>query len=189
MQVFRAVVAAHVEVVGELLDDVADARDRCVGNERLASARLLAGAAAGLAATPDAAPWTGEIKLKGTATVNGQKVTREARAGCVVWPVQPQQNITAISRPCASLALAVRGKAPFSLRPAIDKPTVAQGDRAVVKVQVERHWPDVKNPIQVQVMQSPQSQGPPGTVSRAQAQRVSSRSRSAPRPGVIGHSA
>jgi hypothetical protein len=55
--------------------------------------------------------------------------------------------------------LSVRGKAPFTLTPTLDKNEVLQGDKAVLKVKVNRLWPDLKGPLQVQVMQSPQQQG------------------------------
>jgi hypothetical protein len=112
-----------------------------------------------LRAAPGAAPWSGEIKVKGTATVNGVKVVREARSGCIVWPVQQGTNAPTVSRLDRALMLGVRGKAPFALSTALDKVEVRQGERAVLKVKQERFWPDLKGPLQVQIMQSPQQQG------------------------------
>jgi hypothetical protein len=94
--------------------------------------------------------WTGEIKIKGTATIKGQPVTREARAGSITWPVQPQQNIAAVSRLDRGMFLAVRDKAPYSLTATIDKATLSQGDKATIAVKLARHWPDFKTPLQVQ---------------------------------------
>ena len=102
-----------------------------------------------LSAADAAAAWTGEIKIKGTATIAGQKVTREARAGGIVWPVQPQQNIVPISRLERQSFLAVRDKAPFTLTATIDKPSIAQGDKAVVAVKLNRILPDFKTPLSV----------------------------------------
>ncbi len=61
-----------------------------------------------VSAAPSAAAWTGEIKVVGTAVIEGKKVVREARSGSVVWPVPPNQNIPTISRADHSLMLAVR---------------------------------------------------------------------------------
>jgi hypothetical protein len=110
-------------------------------------------------APPDAPEWAGEIKIKGTATINGAKVVQEARAGGILWPVPPNNNIATLSRLERSLWLAVAGKAPFTLTPALDKPQVTQGDKAVVSVKVARLWPEIKNAMQVSVMQSQNRQG------------------------------
>ncbi len=106
-----------------------------------------------------AAEWTGEIKIKGTATIKGNKVVQEARAGGIVWPVQPNSNTATVSRLDRSLWLAVRGKAPFTLTPALDKVQVTQGDKAVATVRIARLWPEIKAPVQVSVMQSQNRQG------------------------------
>jgi hypothetical protein len=103
-------------------------------------------------ATVDTGPpdWTGEIKIKGTATIKGRPVTREARAASITWPVQPQQNIPAISRLDRGLFLAVRDQAPYNLTATIDKATLSQGEKATIAVKLARHWPDFKTPLQVQ---------------------------------------
>jgi hypothetical protein len=105
-----------------------------------------------LNAAADAAPWAGEIKIKGTAVVNGQTLVREARAGGITWPVQPQQNIPTISRLDRALVLAVRDKAPFALTAAVDKATLPQGDKATVTVKLARLWPDFKQPLTATLM-------------------------------------
>ncbi len=110
-------------------------------------------------AAASAADWAGEIKIKGTATVDGVQVVREARAGAIVWPVPPNNNIATLSRLERSVYLAVAGKAPFTLTPTIDKAEVKPGDKATIKVKVARLWPEVKNPIQVGVIQSQFRQG------------------------------
>src|SRR5262249_862317 len=38
-----------------------------------------------LSAAPDAPPWSGEIRVKGTAQINGQAVVREARPASITW--------------------------------------------------------------------------------------------------------
>ncbi|MFO0928187.1 MAG: PPC domain-containing protein [Gemmataceae bacterium] len=112
-----------------------------------------------LSAQPGAAAWAGEVRVKGTATVNGTKVVREARPAGVVWPVQPGQNTPTLSRLDRSLWLAVRGKAPFTLTPSIDKPELLQGDKATLKLVASRLLPEMKNPIQVSLMQSQNRSG------------------------------
>jgi hypothetical protein len=108
-----------------------------------------------LTAAADAVPFTGELKVTGTATIKGQKVVREARPASITWPVQPQQNIPAISRLDRNVMLAVRDKAPYSLAATIDKPAVQQGDKATITVKLTRVWPDVKGPMQVLAIDLP----------------------------------
>ncbi len=105
-----------------------------------------------LTAAADAAPWAGEIKVKGTAVVNGQTLVREARAGGITWPVQPQQNIPTISRLDHALVLSVRAKAPFALTATIDKATLVQGSKGTLSVKVARLWPDFKQPLSATLM-------------------------------------
>jgi hypothetical protein len=112
-----------------------------------------------LSGAPSAAAWTGEIKVKGTATAGGKAVVVEARSGSIVWPVPPQQNITTVSRLDRNLWLAVRGKAPYLLTANIDKATVFQGDKATIKVKLDRLWPEFKSPLTIQSMQTNINQG------------------------------
>jgi hypothetical protein len=111
-----------------------------------------------VSAAPGTAAWTGPITIKGTATIKGQKVVREARSATIVWPIQPQQNIPPLCRIDRSVVLAVRGQAPYSATPSLDKASVVQGDKATLKVKVARLWPDFKNPLTVQAMINPQRQ-------------------------------
>ncbi|MBL8792441.1 MAG: hypothetical protein JNM56_00910 [Planctomycetia bacterium] len=108
-----------------------------------------------LSAAPDAQPWVGEIKVKGTATINGQPVVREARAASVTWPGQAQQaNLPVVARMDRGVVLAVRDKGPFNLTASVEKPMVMQGDKLSVPLKLERHWADFKQPLQV-VLASP----------------------------------
>lgn len=103
-----------------------------------------------LGATADAAPWTGDIKVKGTATVNGQPLEREARAATITWAGNPQQpNLATMSRLDRSVVLAVRGKAPFVLTPTTETFTAKPGDKVTVPVKIERLDPEFKGPINV----------------------------------------
>src|SRR5262249_15525637 len=66
---------------------------------------------------------------------------------------------TTFSRLERATYLAVRGKPTFTLAPSIDKATVAQGDKATIKVKVARPWADLKGPIQVGINQQQGVQG------------------------------
>jgi hypothetical protein len=108
-----------------------------------------------VSAAADAPAWTGEIKVKGTATNKGQPLVREARAGSITWPVPPMQNIPTISRLDRNIVLGVRDKAPWTITATIDKPALVQGEKGNLDVKVARLSPDFKNPIQVQALDLP----------------------------------
>ena len=126
-----------------------------------------------LNASADAAAFTGDIQVKGTALIGGQPVTREARAGGVVWPSpQPNQPMPLAGRLERSVVLAVRpDKAAWTVTPAIDKAVLTQGDpnkgptTATITVKQARQWPDLKQPIAVQAMAAelPGRQNQPGS--------------------------
>jgi hypothetical protein len=101
-----------------------------------------------LSASPNAPSWTGEIRVKGTAVINGQTVVREARPATITWPVQPQQGIPAISRLDRNLVLAVRDKAPFDIALSAAKTTVLQDSKIKATLKLTRHWPDFKGQVQ-----------------------------------------
>jgi hypothetical protein len=100
-----------------------------------------------LSAAADAPEFNGEFRVKGTAVVKGQPVTREARPASITWPVPPQQNIPTLTRLDRGLALSVREKAPFNVALTLDKPAVVQGDKANLTVKLTRLWPDFKQPL------------------------------------------
>ena len=105
-----------------------------------------------VSAAPDAAPWTGEIKVKGTATINGQPVVREARSASITWAGSPRRRTRTF--PCStridrSLVLAVRDKAPFVLTVGQEKVAAPAGDKITLPLKVQRLWPDVKAPVAV----------------------------------------
>ncbi len=105
-----------------------------------------------LSADAKAAAWTGAIKIKGSASINGKQVVREARSASIVWPVPPGQNLPAISRLDHSLMLAVRPGAPYSLTATLDKPALVQGEKGALKVKLTRISPDFKTPLTVQAI-------------------------------------
>jgi hypothetical protein len=112
-----------------------------------------------ISADKDAAVWTGPIVVKGTATINGKPVVREARAATITWPTPQQQNIAAISRLDRQLVLAVREHAPFNLTTGIDKATASAGDKVTIPVKLQRLAADFKLPVQVTVVNAPGEQG------------------------------
>lgn len=112
-----------------------------------------------VSAADNAAPWTGEIKVQGKASINGQEVVREARSASIVWGIpnlQPNQNVAMLARLDRGVVLAVREKAPFALNAKDDEPLTAQlGTKIKVPVKFLRHWPDAKVPINVVVANLP----------------------------------
>jgi hypothetical protein len=110
-----------------------------------------------LTAAPDARPWAGAIRVKGTARIDGREVEREARAASVTWPTP--QNVPPVSRLDHELVLAVRDEAPYVLTAGVEKLTVKQGERVEVPVTVKRLWPDFKGSVQVSALNLPSAQG------------------------------
>src|SRR5262249_61466581 len=105
-----------------------------------------------LTAAPAAAHWPGALKLTGTATINGQKVTREIRAATITWPVQ--QIAPTITRLDREIVLAVRDKPPFTLVATVGKVTAKQGDRITVPIKLERQ-PKFTTPITITAVALP----------------------------------
>jgi hypothetical protein len=106
-----------------------------------------------LAAENNAPPWTGFIKVKGTANVDGKPVVREARPATITWPAP--QNIAAISRLDQSLVLAVRDQPPFTLNAGVEQVTAKPGEKVTVPVKVARLQPDFKTPVQLTALGFP----------------------------------
>jgi hypothetical protein len=106
-----------------------------------------------LTAAADAPPWTGNITVRGTATINGAEVVREARPATITWPgPQQQQNIALISRLDRSLLLAVREKAPYMLTAGVEELGVTPSQRLTIPLKIARHWPDFKANVQVTLL-------------------------------------
>jgi hypothetical protein len=111
-------------------------------------------------AAADAAPTVAALTVKGTATVNGKPVLREARPATITWSVQPGQNIPTITRLDRQLICAVRDKAPFRLSVKQTELAVKQGDKGTINFQVARLWPDFKGAVQVGPSPGPQQNQP-----------------------------
>jgi hypothetical protein len=60
-----------------------------------------------LAAREDASPWCGALRVIGTAQVEDRQVTREARAGVVVWGTDNRQQDVPTFRTASEMVLAV----------------------------------------------------------------------------------
>lgn len=135
-----------------------------------------------LAAAPGAAVFNGPVKIKGTATINGKPVVREARSATITWATQQQQNTPTITRLDGALMLAVRPENFFrvtaepqnafiKMGEKLPQPLVIkQGDKLTVPFKVNRISPDVKVPITLQqkaTTQNPQQM--PLTVNNGQA--------------------
>src|SRR5207247_8189842 len=82
-----------------------------------------------LSVAGNAVPFSGTIKVKATAKINGQSVTREVRSATITWPVQPGQNTPTISRLDESLVLSVRDKAPFRIDLQPEKAFIKKEDK------------------------------------------------------------
>ena len=96
-------------------------------------------------ADADAPEWTGTVKLIATGKRGDEVLRREVRPYCRVWTSTEMNS----SRPTRELALAIRESAPFSLRFGVERLEIEAGTKAEVKLQLERHWPDFKNAVNV----------------------------------------
>jgi len=100
-------------------------------------------------AADNAAPFTGIVKVKGTAIINGQKVIREARSASVVAATPAQQNIPTATRMDRGVVLAVRSKAPGKVVVEKDKIAISLGDKLEVPIKLIRHDPNFKANFQI----------------------------------------
>lgn len=94
-------------------------------------------------------------RVVGTAQINGKTITREAIPISLTWPVQPNNNILAITRLERGVPAHIQDKAKFNLQASIDKAKIVVGDKGTIKVLVVRKDPEMKNPIQIQPMDMP----------------------------------
>jgi hypothetical protein len=102
-------------------------------------------------ATPDAAEWTGTIKLKAKATVNGKEIVRDVRSCQRRWPIANNNT----SRACRDICLAVRGQAPYAVKFPPESTTVMAGGNVEVKAGIQRIWPDFKGTVQLKGLNLP----------------------------------
>lgn len=102
-------------------------------------------------AAPDAAEWSGSIRLKAWALLGDKRVEREVRCAQRRWAIA---NINT-SRVCREICLAVRSQAPFGLKTQAEASTVAAGTTFEARVAVQRHWPDFKGKVQLNGLNLP----------------------------------
>jgi hypothetical protein len=102
-----------------------------------------------LAAADNAPPFTGTVKVVGTAVIGGQKVVHEARPATITWPIPVQQNIRTVTRLDQNLLLAVRDKIPGKLTATSDKVVVSMGDKVNIPLKLARVSPEFKAQFQV----------------------------------------
>src|ERR1019366_7206071 len=93
----------------------------------------------------DAPEWSGAVKLKAWAMIDGKKLEREVR------PVQRRYPVANINTSVMlrEICLAVRGQAPYGIRLPEKSLSVAAGTTLEATVSVVRHWPDFKGKVQL----------------------------------------
>ena len=96
-------------------------------------------------AAPDAPEWTGAIKLKAWALIDGKKIERDVR------PVQRRYPIANINTSVMlrEICLAVRDKAPYAVQLPTEKSSVTAGATLDATAKVTRNWPDFKGNVQL----------------------------------------
>jgi hypothetical protein len=97
-------------------------------------------------AAPDAPEWTGSIRLKAWAMIDGKRVERAVGVARRRWGESNPNNASRAER---EFCLAVRDRAPFGLRSPAETLTVAAGTALETKITARRSWPDFKDPIQL----------------------------------------
>jgi hypothetical protein len=135
-----------------------------------------------LSAAASAARFNGPFTVKGTATISGKPVVREARSATIAWGVQPMQNIPTVTRLDSGLVLAVRDKAFFKVTAEPENAFKAkageklpqplmmkQGEKLTVPFKVARPAPEAKVAITLRQISSTQNpQQMPVTVNNGQ---------------------
>ncbi len=96
----------------------------------------------------NAAPWTGALKLIATSKHGDRELRHEVRPYTRAF----QQSG---SRPMREQMVAIRERAPYSLRIEPERISVEAGQRAEVKLVVTRHWPDFKEAVNFQTLNWP----------------------------------
>lgn len=96
-------------------------------------------------AAADAPEWSGAIRLKAWATIDGKRIEREVRGCQRRYAIDNINTSVALRQTC----LAVRGQAPYALRLPKEKLTVAAGGTLESTAGVTRLWPDFKGKVQL----------------------------------------
>lgn len=85
------------------------------------------------------------VKIIATATVEGQTLRHEVRPYTRVWADANPGS----SQPMRELVIGIRERAPYLLKPAVDKVTVESGQQVQVKFAATRYWADFKDKITI----------------------------------------
>jgi hypothetical protein len=102
-------------------------------------------------AAGDAPEWSGAIRLKASATIDGQRVERPVRCAQRRWPIANINTSIEVREIC----LAVRTTAPYGIRLPAEKLSVRAGETLEAKATVVRHWPDFKGKVQLNGLNLP----------------------------------
>jgi hypothetical protein len=102
-------------------------------------------------AAPDAPRWSGAIRLKAWADIEGKRLEREVRWSQRRWNID---NINT-SRVCREICLAVRPGAPYALKMPEGRISVAAGAAGEARVVAERLAADFKGKIQLNGLNLP----------------------------------
>jgi hypothetical protein len=110
-------------------------------------------------AAPDAPDWSGAIRLKARADIEGKRLERQVRWSQRRWNID---NINT-SRVCREICLAVRPGAPYALKMPDGRISVAAGAAGETRVVVERRAADFKGKIQLNGLNLPPGFDVPAT--------------------------
>jgi hypothetical protein len=96
-------------------------------------------------AAADAPEWSGAVRLRAWADIDGKRVERPVRGAQRRWAIA---NINTC-RACREVCLAVRGPAPYGIRTPAAPVTVPAGATAGAKVTVLRPWAAFRGQVQL----------------------------------------
>jgi hypothetical protein len=102
-------------------------------------------------AAPDAPDWSGAVRLKAWAMIDGKRVEREVRCSQRRWPVANISTSVAVREIC----LAVRARAPYGIVLPAERASVAAGGTLEAKMTVRRHWPGFTGKVQLSGLNLP----------------------------------
>jgi hypothetical protein len=102
-------------------------------------------------AAADAPEWSGPIRLKAWALIDGKRVERPVRCAQRRWAIANINTSLEVREVC----LAVRSTAPYGIRLPAEKASVRAGGVVEVKAAVARHWPDFKGKVQLNGLNLP----------------------------------
>jgi Bacterial pre-peptidase C-terminal domain len=102
-------------------------------------------------AAADAPDWSGTVRLKAWALIDGKRVERPVRCAQRRWPIA---NINT-SLEVREIALAVRSTAPYGIRLSAETLTVPAGGTLEAIATVARQWPDFKGKVQLNGLNLP----------------------------------